>query len=153
MPEPVGWTAALPVEVGIPTDVGAGIGCETEALASGAGDEVAVIEGPTSAEVPAGIPEEAVSGTGRGIIVTDGATTAEVAVGISVGEAAGSDDGPALEPPAAQAPTGAAPLLPVVVTSGPGSGNMTSVLSAVVQPLLILARKRSGRDLNATDGA
>lgn len=52
--------------------------------------------------------------------------------------------------PPAQDPTGLAVPLLLVVTSGPGSGNVTSEDSRVAQPLATFATKISGRAEKAT---
>ena len=60
---------------------------------------------------------------------------------------------PASLPPAAawHVPVGLASFAPCVVTSGPGCGNSTSVLSCVPQPLPMLALNSSGRELNGVE--
>lgn len=58
---------------------------------------------------------------------------------------------PASLPPAAawQVPVGLASLDPLVTTSGPGLGKMTSVPASVPQPLPMLAVNSAGRELKA----
>jgi hypothetical protein len=102
------------------------------------------------------------------VLVAGEPATGEVVAGeLAAGALEGEDaaeallfpDEPGDEPPptpftAAQVPEkpapGVAPVLGVLVTSGPGSGNWTSWPSIVVHPFARFATKRPGRDEKAT---